>query len=79
MKTWLLCHFDGRTMKVGIIGAGHIAGKIARTLAETDGIDCLAVGSRSLEKAEGFASEFGTRKENPASQKASGECVMLSA
>ncbi|MBR4756565.1 MAG: Gfo/Idh/MocA family oxidoreductase [Bacteroidales bacterium] len=45
-------------MKVGIIGAGHIGGKIARTLAQTEGIDCLAVGSRSLEKAEGFAREF---------------------
>ena len=46
-------------MKVGIIGAGHIAGKIARTLAETEGVDTLAVGSRSMEKAEAFAGEFG--------------------
>ena len=45
-------------MKVGIVGAGHIAGKIARTLAETEGVDCLAVGSRSLEKAEAFARDF---------------------
>ncbi|MBQ8060578.1 MAG: Gfo/Idh/MocA family oxidoreductase [Bacteroidales bacterium] len=46
-------------MNVGIIGAGHIGGKIARTLAQTAGIDCLAVASRSKEKADNFASEFG--------------------
>lgn len=45
-------------MNVGIIGAGHIAGKIARTLEYVDGIDCLAVGSRSAEKAAAFAAEF---------------------
>lgn len=45
-------------MNVGIIGAGHIAGKIARTLEYVDGIDCLAVGSRSGEKAAAFAAEF---------------------
>ena len=45
-------------MNVGIIGAGHIAGKIARTLERVDGIDCLAVGSRSKEKAEAFAEEY---------------------
>ena len=45
-------------MKVGIIGAGHIGGKIARTIAETDGVDILAVGSRSFGKAESFAREF---------------------
>ena len=31
-------------MRVGIIGAGHIAGKICRTLEYVSGIDCLAVG-----------------------------------
>ena len=46
-------------MKVGIIGAGHIGGKIARTIADTEGIEILAVGSRTLEKAEAFAGEFG--------------------
>ncbi len=46
-------------MRVGIIGAGHIAGKICRTLEYVSGIDCLAVGSRTREKAEAFAAEFG--------------------
>lgn len=45
-------------MNVGIIGAGHIAGKIASTLEWTDGVECLAVGSRSQEKAEAFARNF---------------------
>ena len=49
-------------MNVGIIGAGHIAGKIARTLDQTDGINCLAVGSRTLDKAKSFAEEFGIPK-----------------
>lgn len=45
-------------MNVGIIGAGHIAGKIASTLEWTEGIECIAVGSRSQEKAEAFAHNF---------------------
>ena len=49
-------------MKVGIIGAGHIGGKIARTIAETEGVDILAVGSRSFEKAVAFAREFNVPK-----------------
>lgn len=46
-------------MNVGIIGAGHIAEKAARTLAEMEGMSCLAIGSRSLEKAQAFAARFG--------------------
>ena len=46
-------------MNVGIIGAGHIAEKAARTLSAMDGMRCLAIGSRSLEKASAFAARFG--------------------
>ncbi len=46
-------------MNVGIIGAGHIAEKAARTLAAMDDMQCLAIGSRSLEKAQAFAGRFG--------------------
>ena len=46
-------------MNVGIIGAGHIAEKAARTLAAMDDMRCLAIGSRSLEKAQSFAAAFG--------------------
>lgn len=45
-------------MNVGIIGAGHIAEKAARTLAEMGGMQCLAIGSRSQEKAKAFADKF---------------------
>ena len=46
-------------MNVGIIGAGHIAEKAARTLSAMDDMQCLAIGSRSLEKAQAFADRFG--------------------
>lgn len=46
-------------MNVGIIGAGHIAEKAARTLAEMPDMQCLAIGSRSLDKARAFAGRFG--------------------
>lgn len=46
-------------MNVGIIGAGHIAEKAATTLAAMEDMQCLAIGSRSLEKAQAFAARFG--------------------
>lgn len=49
-------------MNVGIIGAGHIAEKAARTLAAMDDMRCLAIGSRSLEKAQAFAAQFGVAR-----------------
>ena len=49
-------------MNVGIIGAGHIAEKAARTLAQMDGMQCLAIGSRSLERAQAFAARFGIQR-----------------
>jgi len=45
-------------MNVGIIGAGHIAEKAATTLAAMGDMKCLAIGSRSLEKAQAFAARF---------------------
>ena len=49
-------------MKIGIIGAGHIAEVVAPTLVAMEGIECYAVSSRSLEKAEAFARKFGFEK-----------------
>jgi predicted dehydrogenase len=46
-------------MKIGIMGAGNIAGIVAPTLARLDEIECYAVASRSLEKAQSFAEKFG--------------------
>ena len=45
-------------MNVGIVGAGHIAEKMATTLAQMDDMHCLAIGSRSLGKAQAFAARF---------------------
>ena len=46
-------------MKIGIIGAGHIAQVVAPTLVAMEHIECYAVSSRSFEKAEAFARKFG--------------------
>lgn len=49
--------------KVGIIGAGWIAAKMAETLKDKpQGCQCYAVASRSLEKAQQFAQEWGVEK-----------------
>ena len=49
-------------MKIGIIGAGHIADVVAPTLVAMEGIECYAVSSRSLDKAQSFAQKHGFRK-----------------
>lgn len=45
--------------RIGILGAGHIAEKMARTVAAMDGVEIYAVASRSIDKASGFAGRFG--------------------
>lgn len=42
-------------MKIGILGPGTVATKMMKTLVGMDDISCVAVGSRSLERAEEFA------------------------
>lgn len=49
-------------MKIGILGAGHIAGILAGTMRQMEEVDCYAVASRNLEKSEAFAKEFGFQK-----------------
>lgn len=51
-------------MKFGILGAGNIAGKMAHTLLhmQEEGIECIAVGARDLERAKEFASEYHIKK-----------------
>lgn len=49
-------------LRVGIMGAGKIAGVMANTLKETKGVTCYAIGSRSIENANKFASEYGIKK-----------------
>lgn len=47
-------------MNIGILGAGHIAGKMADTIRGMDDrYCCYGVASRSLDKAQAFAGRFG--------------------
>lgn len=49
-------------MKIGIIGAGHIADVVTPTLVAMEGMECYAVSSRRLEKAQAFAEKYGFEK-----------------
>ena len=49
-------------MKIGILGAGKIAGTVAATLVQMQEMECVAVASRDLEKAKAFADRFGFQK-----------------
>lgn len=49
-------------MKLGILGAGSIAQSTAPTMVALQEVECYAVASRSLEKAEKFAETFGFQK-----------------
>ena len=50
-------------MKFAILGCGHIATKMAKAVKALEkrgmGVECYAVASRSLDKAQKFASEYG--------------------
>ena len=48
--------------RIGIIGTGWIAEKVAYTLDELDGCTPYAVGSRTIEKAEAFARQWNISK-----------------
>lgn len=49
-------------MKIGIIGAGNIAGTMAKTLNGMEDAKGYAVASRNLKKAQKFARENGFEK-----------------
>jgi predicted dehydrogenase len=49
-------------MKVGMIGAGGIAAKLATTIAAMNGVMNYAIASRSLDKAEAFKTEHHFQK-----------------
>ncbi len=49
-------------MRVGILGAGGIAGVMAGTISKMKDVDCYAVASRDQEKASAFAKEWGFEK-----------------
>lgn len=47
-----------KKINVAIMGAGHIAEKVSATLNKLNYLNCYAVGSRSLEKAQNFAKSY---------------------
>ena len=49
-------------MKTAILGAGNIAGTLAVTMRELAEVECYAVASRNLEKAQAFAKKYGFQK-----------------
>lgn len=51
-----------KTLKVGIIGAGWIAHKMAQALTPLQDAKVYAIASRSLDKAQAFADEYGIEK-----------------
>ena len=51
-----------KSMNMAILGAGRIAGTMAETIREMKWVNSYAVASRSKEKAESFAGEYGFEK-----------------
>lgn len=49
-------------MKLGIMGVGHIGDLTGPTLQAMKEVECVAVASRTLEKAEAFARKYGFQK-----------------
>ncbi|HCA21981.1 MAG TPA: gfo/Idh/MocA family oxidoreductase, partial [Lachnospiraceae bacterium] len=48
--------------KIGILGTGCIAEKVADTIAKLDSFEVYAVASRDAEKAAAFAEKFEIKK-----------------
>ena len=46
-------------LKVGILGAGNIAGTMARTLRQMKDVECCAVAARDADRAKAFAETYG--------------------
>ena len=57
---------DRKVLRFGILGCGHIATKMAAAVKKLEslnrGVEAYAVGSRTLEKAEKFASDYQFKK-----------------
>ena len=49
----------GKELRIGIIGPGHIANKMASTIKRAKGFCNYAVASRSKDKAEAFKAKYG--------------------
>jgi len=51
-----------KTLNIGILGTGRMAGAMAKAIASMKHETAVAVGSRSVEKAQAFAKEYGIPK-----------------
>ncbi|MCR5421436.1 MAG: Gfo/Idh/MocA family oxidoreductase [Lachnospiraceae bacterium] len=49
-------------MKIGIVGAGEMAGAMATTLQPLNGAECYAIASRDIKRAKAFADKYGFEK-----------------
>lgn len=49
-------------MKIGVLGTGGIVGGVTPTLARMEGAECYAIASRTLERAQEAAKEYGYEK-----------------
>ena len=49
-------------MKIGVLGAGNISHMVAPAMVALEEIECYAVASRDLGKAQAFADQFGFQK-----------------
>ncbi len=49
-------------MKIGVLGTGKIVAKVTETLARLEHTECYAIASRTLERAEEAAKEYGYEK-----------------
>ena len=63
---------DGRIVRWGILGAGKIAHRFARSLAHDPRCELVAISCRSAEKAEAFALEHGVPEDGTLSDEALG-------
>lgn len=58
----LSCYINMNNFKVAILGAGHIAEKMAVTLVNMEGVEPYAVAARDICRAEKFAVKYGFSK-----------------
>ena len=63
---------DGRTVRWGIVGAGRIAHRFARSLARERRSELVAISCRSAGRAEAFALEHGVPEGGALSDEALG-------
>lgn len=49
-------------MRIGILGAGNMAQKLAKTMEVMEDVECYAVAARELKRAEAFAQTCGFEK-----------------